>query len=151
MMLTGLGGQMYQSTFSMAAKNTFNMGPKELGYLQVLQCVAACCGVVHCFGMCYWCISPLFPWHQKLYLKWIARSSAISRCCSVLQCGAECVAVWCRVCCSVLHTHFPWHPKISFKWVPKSLIIFSCCSVLQRLQCVAVCVAVYCNTMAAKK
>ena len=63
-------------------------GPWELGWVNVLQCVAVCCSVLQCVAVC---CRGRGSWGGSMCCGVL---QGVARCCSVLQCVA--------VCCSVL-------------------------------------------------
>jgi len=88
--------------------------------LVLLQCVAACGGVLRCVAVC--CHESDESWHH-----FAAVSLEMRVCCNMLQCVVVCCGVlWCVAgCCSVS--------------APVSEEVRLCCSVLR---CVAVCCSV---------
>jgi len=131
------------------------MGPKELGHLQVLQCVVARCSVLQCVLQC-----TAIPWQPKNKFKVGAKIVAVccrhvengcqrarlspsiagcvlqyfAMCCNVLQCVAMC----CNVLQCVADTLKIGAKELGYLHVLQCVAV--CCSVLQ-------CAVVYCNVL----
>jgi len=120
------------------------MGPKELGHLQLLQCVAARCSVLQCVLQC-----TAIPWQPKNEFKVGAKIVAV--CCRHVENGCQrarlspsgtgCVLQYLAMCCNVLQCVAVCcrHTQNGCQGARLASCAAVCCGVLQ---CAAVCCSI---------